>query len=101
MGNRQSSLQSQTHRTDINSHNSNIYLQSASLAEFKTSHILITVGAALIALLFAFLVSSLVCNCYLLRRLRHGPREVYRTGKVQEGSYPKLSKQYIRSDNLV
>nr|BAL04375.1 nonstructural protein NSP1.pep1 [Porcine rotavirus B] len=101
MGNRQSSLQSQTHRTDINSHNSNIYLQSASFAEFKTYHLLITVGAALIALLFAFLISSLVCNCYLIRRLKHGPRKVYRTSKAQEGSYSNLSKQFIRPDNFV
>nr|ANN82153.1 non-structural protein 1 peptide 2 [Rotavirus B] len=101
MGNRQSSLQSQTHRTDINSHNSNIYLQSASFAEFKNYHLLITVGAALIALLFAFLISSLVCNCYLLRRLRNGPRKVYRAGKIQEGSYSNLSKQFIRPDNFV
>nr|BAL04371.1 nonstructural protein NSP1.pep1 [Porcine rotavirus B] len=101
MGNRQSSLQSQTHRTDINSHNSNIYLQSASFAEFKTYHLLITVGAALIALLFAFLISSLVCNCYLLRRLRNGPRKVYRAGKMQEGSYSNLSKQFIQPNNFV
>nr|BAL04357.1 nonstructural protein NSP1.pep1 [Porcine rotavirus B] len=101
MGSRQSSLQSQTHRTDINSHNSNIYLQSASVAEFKTYHMLITVGAALIALLFAFLISSLVCNCYLLRRLKNGPRKIYRTGKVQEGSSPNLPKQFIRPDHFV
>nr|ASN74338.1 nonstructural protein NSP1-1 [Rotavirus B] len=101
MGNRQSSLQSQTHRTDINSHNSNIYLQSASSAEFRTQHILVVAGAALIALLFAFLVSSLVCNCYLLRRLRNGPRKIYRTGKIQEGSYSSLSKQFIRPDHFV
>nr|BAL04365.1 nonstructural protein NSP1.pep1 [Porcine rotavirus B] len=101
MGSRQSSLQSQTHRTDINSHNSNIYLQSASFAEFKTHHMLITVGAALIALLFAFLISSLVCNCYLLRRLKNGPRKIYRTGKSQEGSSPNLPKQFIRPDHFV
>nr|AUG44849.1 non-structural protein 1 peptide 2 [Rotavirus B] len=101
MGNRQSSLQSQTHRTDINSHNSNIYLQSASSANFTTQHILVVAGAALIALLFAFLISSLVCNCYLLQRLRNGPRKVYRTGKIQEGSYSNLSKQFIRPGNFV
>nr|BAL04369.1 nonstructural protein NSP1.pep1 [Porcine rotavirus B] len=101
MGSRQSSWQSQTHRTDINSHNSNIFLQSASAAEFKTQHILITAGAALIALLLAFLISSLVCNCYLLRRLRNGSRKIYRTGKAQEGSYPNLPKQFIQPDHFV
>nr|BAL04359.1 nonstructural protein NSP1.pep1 [Porcine rotavirus B] len=101
MGSRQSSLQSQTHRTDINSHHSNIYLQSASFAEFKTYHLLITVGAALIALLLAFLISSLVCNCYLLRRLKNGPRKIYRTSQVQERPSSALSKQFIQSDNFV
>nr|AUG44809.1 non-structural protein 1 peptide 2 [Rotavirus B]AUG44811.1 non-structural protein 1 peptide 2 [Rotavirus B]AUG44813.1 non-structural protein 1 peptide 2 [Rotavirus B]AUG44815.1 non-structural protein 1 peptide 2 [Rotavirus B]AUG44817.1 non-structural protein 1 peptide 2 [Rotavirus B] len=101
MGNRQSSLQSQTHRTDINSHNSNIFLQSASSAEFKNYHLIITIGAALIALLFAFLISSLVCNCFLLRRLKHGSRKIYRAGKIQERSYPNLSQQLVRPDNFV
>nr|BAL04355.1 nonstructural protein NSP1.pep1 [Porcine rotavirus B] len=95
MGNRQSSLQSQTHRTDINSHNSQIYLQSASSANFTTQHILVIAGAALIALLLAFLISSLVCNCYLLSRLRNGPRKVYRTSKAKEGSYSNLPKQFV------
>nr|BAL04367.1 nonstructural protein NSP1.pep1 [Porcine rotavirus B] len=101
MGSRQSSLQSQTPRTDINSHNSNIFLQRAATAEFRTQHILITAGAALIALLLAFLISGLVCNCYLLQRLRNGSRKIYRTSKVQEGSYSNLFKQSVRPDHFV
>nr|WME84907.1 nonstructural protein 1-1 [Porcine rotavirus B] len=101
MGSRQSSLQSQSHRIDIQSHHSNIHLNSNALADFKTHHILVAAGSAIIALLLAFLISSLICNCYLIRRLRHGPKKLYRTGQAQERSYSSLPRQSLRSDYTV
>nr|BAL04381.1 nonstructural protein NSP1.pep1 [Porcine rotavirus B] len=95
MGSRQSSLQSQTHRTDINSHHSNIYLQGTSTATFQTQHIIVTVGAALLALLLASLIFSLICNCYLLSRLRHESQRISRTREIQERFDSNLSKSLV------
>nr|AAD02950.1 nonstructural protein NSP1.pep1 [Rotavirus B] len=101
MGSSQSSLQSQIHSTNIHSQHSSIHLQGTSTASFTTQHIIVTVGAVVIALLLTTLIFSCVCNCYLYSKLRNGIQIVSRNSKGEERHRTTVQRPQLRSDMLV
>nr|AUG44807.1 non-structural protein 1 peptide 2 [Rotavirus B] len=101
MGSSQSSLQSQVHSTNIHSQHSSIHLQGTSTANFTTQHIILTVGAVLIALLLTSLIFSCICNCYLYSKLRNGFQTVSQHVRRKERSHTNIPGQQIRPDMYV